>query len=238
MGFDVVHINLHKTFTTPHGGGGPGAGPVGVTEDLAPFLPVPLVERDGDRYFLDSDLPNSIGKVSTFYGNFGVVLRAYVYALMLGAEGMRRTSEMAVLNANYLTAKLDPYYDRPKQAQPMHEVVFSASRQKRENGVSALDVAKRLIDYGHHPPTIYFPLPNVAPESLLVEPTETESLEELDAFVDAMIRIAEEASEDPAQLHSAPHNTPVRRLDEARAARKPVLKWLPTGPGSAAQGDG
>ncbi len=225
MGFDVVHINLHKTFTTPHGGGGPGSGPVGVVEALLPYLPMPVVVKAGDRFHLDFDRPESIGKISTFYGNFGMVIRAYVYARMLGAEGMRRTSEMAVLNANYIAKKLDPYYDRPKNAQPMHEMVFSASRQKREHGVSALDIAKRLIDYGHHPPTIYFPLPNVAPETMLIEPTETESLEQLDEFVEAMVQIAKEAAEDPDRLHEAPHETPVRRLDEATAARRPVLRW-------------
>lgn len=224
MGFDVVHINLHKTFTTPHGGGGPGSGPVGVKDALLPYLPVPVVTQSGGRFGLDYDRPRSIGKVSTYYGNFGMVIRAYVYARMLGAEGMRRTSEMAVLNANYIASRLDGYYDRPKSAQPMHEMVFSASRQKRSNGVSALDIAKRLIDYGHHPPTIYFPLPRVAPEAMLIEPTETESLEQLDEFIDAMIQIAAEAEEDPDLLRLAPHHTPVRRLDEATAARTPVLR--------------
>lgn len=224
MGFDVVHINLHKTFTTPHGGGGPGSGPVGVKEALLPYLPVPVVKREGDRFGLDYDRPRSIGKVSTFFGNFGMVIRAYVYARMLGAEGMRRTSEMAVLNANYIASRLDGTFDRPKSAQPMHEMVFSASRQKKTSGVSALDIAKRLIDYGHHPPTIYFPLPRVAPEAMLIEPTETESLEQIDEFVEAMIRIADEAEKTPELLHSAPHHTPVRRLDEATAARKPVLR--------------
>ena len=229
MGFDVVHINLHKTFTTPHGGGGPGSGPVGVKDALLPYLPIPVVEEEGGHFRLDFDRPGSIGKISTFYGNFGMVIRAYVYARMLGAEGMRRTSEMAVLNANYIAKRLDAHYDRPKKAQPMHEMVFSASRQKREHGVSALDIAKRLIDYGHHPPTIYFPLPNVAPEAMLIEPTETESVEQVDDFVEAMIRIAAEAAEDADLLHEAPHDTPVRRLDEATAARKPVLRWKPEG---------
>ncbi len=224
MGFDVVHINLHKTFTTPHGGGGPGSGPVGVKEALLPYLPVPVVTKSGDRFGLDYDRPRTIGKVSTFYGNFGMVIRAYVYARMLGAEGMRRTSEMAVLNANYIASRLDGHYDRPKSAQPMHEMVFSASRQKKSSGVSALDIAKRLIDYGHHPPTIYFPLPRVAPEAMLIEPTETESLEQLDEYIEAMIRIALEAEENPGLIHEAPHHTPVRRMDEATAARKPVLR--------------
>lgn len=225
MGFDVVHINLHKTFTTPHGGGGPGSGPVGVTKALLPFLPLPVVAKKGDAFHLDFDRPASIGKVSSFYGNFGMLVRALVYAKMLGAEGMRRTSEMAVLNANYIAAKLHAHYDRPKNGQPMHEMVFSASRQKKANGISATDIAKRLIDFGIHPPTIYFPLPNVAPETMLIEPTETESLEQLDGFIDAMIRIAREAEENPALLKDAPHASPVRRLDEATAARKPILRW-------------
>ena len=227
MGFDVVHINLHKTFTTPHGGGGPGSGPVGVKAHLMPFLPLPVVARDGDTFHLDFDRPQSIGKVSSFYGNFGMVIRAYVYALMLGAEGMRRTSEMAVLNANYIVRKLEKVFDRPKSSQPMHEGVLSAAHLKKDHGVTALDVAKRLIDYGFHPPTIYFPLPKVCPEALLIEPTETESLEQLDAFIEAMAQIAKEAGEDPDLLKSAPHDTPVRRLDEATAARKPVLRWRP-----------
>ena len=225
MGFDVVHINLHKTFTTPHGGGGPGSGPVGVKELLIPYLPTPVVRKSGDDFELDYDRPDSIGKVSTYYGNFGMIIRAYVYSVMLGAEGMCRTSEMAVLNANYIAKKLDPFFDRPKKGQPMHEMVFSASRQKKAHGVNATDIAKRLIDYGIHPPTIYFPLPNVAPETMLIEPTETESLEEVNAFVETMMQIAKEAEENPDLLHEAPHDTPVRRLDEATAARKPVLKW-------------
>jgi glycine dehydrogenase subunit 2 len=225
MGFDVVHINLHKTFTTPHGGGGPGSGPVGVKKSLLPFLPTPVVTKVGDDFKLDFDRPQTIGKVSSFYGNFGMVLRAYVYALMLGAEGMKRTSEMAVLNANYIAKKLDPFFDRPKQAQPMHEMVYSASRQKKANGITATDIAKRLIDYGMHPPTIYFPLPNVAPETMLIEPTETESLEQVDEFIEIMITIAKEAAETPEILKEAPHETPVRRLDEATAARQPILRW-------------
>ena len=225
MGFDVVHINLHKTFTTPHGGGGPGSGPVGVKDILKPYLPTPLVVKEGETFRLDFDRPESIGKVSTFWGNFGMIVRAFVYAKMLGAEGMRQTSEMAVLNANYVTRKLEDVFDRPKQAQPMHEGVLSAARQKKTSGVGALDIAKRLIDYGIHPPTIYFPLPRVCPEALLIEPTETESLEELDAFIDTMRKIADEAETQPDLLKEAPHDTPVRRVDEATAARKPVLRW-------------
>jgi glycine dehydrogenase subunit 2 len=165
--------------------------------------------------------------VSTFWGNFGMIVRAFVYSKMLGAEGMRQTSEMAVLNANYVTRKLEDVFDRPKQAQPMHEGVLSAAKQKETSGVGALDIAKRLIDYGIHPPTIYFPLPRVCPEALLIEPTETESLEELDAFIDTMRKIADEAETQPYLLKEAPHDTPVRRVDEATAARKPVLRWHP-----------
>jgi glycine dehydrogenase subunit 2 len=227
MGFDVVHINLHKTFTTPHGGGGPGSGPVGVKDILKPYLPTPLVTNDGDGFRLDFDRPDSIGKVSTFWGNFGMVIRAFVYAKMLGAEGMRRTSEMAVLNANYVTRKLQDVFERPKAAQPMHEGVLSAIGQKKASGVGALDVAKRLIDYGIHPPTIYFPLPKVCPEALLIEPTETESIEQLDEFIDVMRKIAGEAESNPDVLKDAPHDTPVRRVDEATAARKPVLRYRP-----------
>ena len=227
MGFDVVHINLHKTFTTPHGGGGPGSGPVGVKDILKPYLPTPLVVKDGETFRLDFDRPESIGKVTTFWGNFGMIVRAFVYAKMLGAEGLRRTSEMAVLNANYIARKLEDVFDRPKQAQPMHESVLSAAKQKKAYGVGALDIAKRLIDYGIHPPTIYFPLPKVCPEAMLIEPTETESLEELNAFIEVMRKIAVEAELQPDLLKEAPHDTPVRRVDEATAARKPVLRWRP-----------
>jgi len=227
MGFDVVHINLHKTFTTPHGGGGPGSGPVGVKETLLPYLPIPIVTQDGDRFSLEYDRPESIGKISTFFGNFGMVLRAFVYARMLGAEGMRRTSEMAVLNANYIARRLEKTFERPRKAQPMHEMVLTAERHKKEHGVTALDIAKRLIDYGFHPPTIYFPVAKVCPESMLIEPTETENCEMLDRFCDAMLAISEEAAGNPDVLHNAPHETPVRRLDEATAARKPVLRWKP-----------
>ncbi|MDP6042329.1 MAG: aminomethyl-transferring glycine dehydrogenase subunit GcvPB, partial [Candidatus Latescibacteria bacterium] len=194
-------------------------------KDLMPFLPLPVVVVEGETFKLDFDRPESIGKVSSFYGNFGMVLRAFVYSKMLGAEGMQRTSEMAVLNANYIAQKLDSYYDRPKSGQAMHEMVFSASRQKKANGITATDIAKRLIDYGIHPPTIYFPLPNVAPETMLIEPTETESFDLVDAFVETMIQIAKESEENPELLKEAPHETPVRRLDEATAARKPILRW-------------
>ncbi len=225
MGFDVCHLNLHKTFSTPHGGGGPGAGPVGVVSGLVPFLPGPLVEKAaGGGYRLADAGPESIGRVRSFHGQFGVLVRAYAYILALGAEGLRQASLDAVLNANYLAKRLCGAYD-PSHAGPyMHEFVLSAKKQ-RELGVRALDIAKRLIDYGFHPPTIYFPL--IVEEALMVEPTETESLATLDAFADAMLAIAREAREQPELLHGAPHETPVGRLDEAGAARKPVLRWTP-----------
>jgi len=227
LGCDVLHFNLHKTFSTPHGGGGPGAGPVGVSKLLVPFLPVPTVGRradaaEGDGYYLDYDRPLSIGRVRSFYGNFGVMVRAYAYIRTLGAEGLREVSENAVINANYLLARLSSFYEVPYQRRCMHEAVFSAKRQ-RAHGVRALDVAKRLIDYGYHPPTIYFPL--IVDEALMIEPTETESLQTLDAFSQAMIEIAEETKKEPEVVQSAPHHTPVGRLDEVLAARKPNLRW-------------
>jgi glycine dehydrogenase subunit 2 len=222
LGGDVMHFNLHKTFTTPHGGGGPGAGPVGVKEHLARFLPSPLIVRRGQRYGLDEERPDSIGRVRSFFGNFGMLVRAYTYIRMLGPDGLRAVSENAVLNANYLLALLKEAYDLPYDRTCMHEFVLSARRQ-RGNGVRALDVAKRLIDYGYHPPTIYFPL--VVEEAMMVEPTETESKETLDAFAETMLRIAEEARETPDLLHEAPHRTPVRRLDEVGAARRPNIRY-------------
>jgi len=224
MGFDVVHLNLHKTFATPHGGGGPGAGPVGVSERLVPFLPVPLVMKDAvsGQYLLDADRPLSIGPVRSFYGNFGVLVRAYAYILRNGEEGLAAVSEAAVTNASYLRERLRPAYRIAYDAPSMHEFVITGTPQK-EAGCSTLDLAKRLIDYGYHPPTIYFPL--VVKEALMVEPTETETRETLDAFADAMLRIAEEARTSPELLHDAPHGTPVSRLDELRAARTPVLRW-------------
>ena len=223
MGFDVCHLNLHKTFATPHGGGGPGSGPVGVTPGLVPFLPSPLVEKTaGDKYRLVDAGPRSIGKVRSFHGQFGVLARAYAYILAMGAEGLRQASLDAVLNANYLAKRLSAAYDLSHAGPYMHEFVLSAKRQK-ELGIRALDIAKRLIDYGFHPPTIYFPL--IVEEALMVEPTETESLATLDEFVGTMLRIAGEAKEQPDLLHEAPHDTPVGRLDEAGAARKPVLRW-------------
>jgi glycine dehydrogenase subunit 2 len=222
LGFDVMHINLHKTFSQPHGGGGPGAGPIAVKEHLLPYLPSPHVVREDDVFAL-VDPPQSIGRLGAFQGNFGVLARAYAYIRSLGADGLRDVSEAAVLNANYVQSRLAGAYDLAHDRRCMHEVVFSASRQKKRNGVRALDVAKRLIDYGYHPPTIYFPL--VVEEALMVEPTESETKETLDAFCDAMLRIAEEAETSPDLLREAPHAAPLRRLDEATAARRPVLRW-------------
>lgn len=221
MGFDVVHLNLHKTMSTPHGGGGPGAGPVGVKRKLIPFLPAPNVVRKADgTYGLDYDYPQSIGRVKAFYGNFGILVRAYTYIRSLGAEGLRQVSENAVLNANYMMKRLAPYYDVPFNRPCKHEFVMSGRRQKKL-GVRTLDIAKRLLDFGYHPPTIYFPL-NVE-ECIMIEPTETESKETLDAFIDTMIQIAQEAEQNPELVQNAPYTTVVKRLDEAQAARKPVL---------------
>lgn len=222
-GFDVVHFNLHKTFSTPHGGGGPGSGPVGVTEELADFLPVPVVDYDGEKYYLKYDLPHSVGRVRSFYGNFGVVVKAYAYIRMLGPDGLRQVSENAVLNANYLMRKLLEYYDLPYDRHCKHEFVMRPGRIKEATGVKTLDIAKRLLDYGVHPPTVYFPL--IVDEALMIEPTETESREALDYFADAMCSIAKEAYEDPELVKTAPHTTVVGRLDEARAARQPVLVY-------------
>ncbi len=221
-GFDIVHINLHKTFAQPHGGGGPGGGPIAVAGPLEPFLPAPQVVRDGDRFLLDYDRPRSIGRVRGFTGPFAVFVRSYTYVRMYG-PALREMSEAAVLNANYVLARLKEAYELPFDRLCMHELVLSARRLKREHGVSALDVAKRLMDYGFHPPTIYFPL--VVPEALMIEPTETETKETLDAFCDAMLAIAREAAETPELLHEAPHMRPVGRLDEVRAARRPVLRY-------------
>ena len=223
MGFDVVHINLHKTFSQPHGGGGPGGGPIAVTTALEPFLPVPAVVRDGERFRLDYDRPNSIGKVRGFTGPFGVFVRSYAYIRAYG-PALREMSEAAVLNANYLLARLKDAYDLPFDRLCMHEFVLSARTLKREYGVSALDVAKRLMDFDIHPPTIYFPL--IVPEALMIEPTETEPKERLDEFVDAMLAIAHEAAADPETLHEAPHSRPVSRLDEVKAAKRAVVRYL------------
>jgi glycine dehydrogenase subunit 2 len=227
LGTDVLHLNLHKTFSTPHGGGGPGAGATAVTEELTPFLPIPVValrqEQGSDpRYYLDYERPLSIGRISGFYGNFGVMVKAYAYLRSLGAPGLRQVGENAVLNANYLLHQLKDHYllsyDRPC----LHECVFSGKNQAKL-GVHTLDIAKRLIDLGFHPPTVYFPL--IVDEALMIEPTETESLETLDAFISAMRQIAQEAETGPEIVTGAPRTTPVTRLDEVTAARKPNLKW-------------
>jgi len=225
QGFDVMHLNLHKTFTTPHGGGGPGAGAVGVRSHLAPFLPRPTVERAGGRFALDYDRPKSIGKMRAFYGNFGNLVRAYTYVRTMGASGLREASEMAVLNANYLLSRLRRYFDLPYDRVCKHEFVLSGRRQRDEYQVTTRDMAKRLLDYGFHSPTIYFPL--IVEEAIMIEPTETESLQTLDSFVDAMIAIAREAETDPDLVRTAPHETRVTRLDEVTAARKPNLRWRP-----------
>jgi glycine dehydrogenase subunit 2 len=221
MGIDVMHFNLHKTFSTPHGGGGPGAGPVGVTEQLIPYLPGPGVEHDGEGYRLEATREDSIGRMMAFHGNVGVMVRAYAYIRSLGPAGLRHASEMAVLNANYVRARLEGVYDLPYKSRSLHEVVFSD--KNLEGGCHTLDVAKRLIDYGYHPPTIYFPL--VVKGAIMIEPTETESQEVLDEFCDAMIAIAGESRDNPELLHQAPVRSRVRRLDETTAARKPKLKW-------------
>ncbi len=222
MGFDVVHLNLHKTFTGPHGGGGPGSGPVGVKKELIPFLPKPVLVKDENGFRFDEDRPQSIGRVKSFYGNFGINVRAYTYIRSMGPDGLKAVSENAVLNANYMLKKLAPYYEMPYDRICKHEFVLSAKRQKKL-GVRALDIAKRLLDFGYHPPTIYFPL-NVE-ECMMIEPTETESKETLDAFIEAMIQIAKEAEEEPEIVQEAPHTTVVKRLDETLAARNPILKY-------------
>jgi glycine dehydrogenase subunit 2 len=223
MGFDIVHINLHKTFSQPHGGGGPGGGPIAVRDTLEAFLPVPAVVRREDGGFgLDYDRPQTIGKVRGFTGPFGVFVRSYAFLRMWGPR-LREMSEVAVLNANYVLARLKDAYDLPFDRLCMHEFVVSARSLKKQHGCTALDVAKRLMDYGFHPPTIYFPL--IVPEALMVEPTETEAKETLDAFCDAMLAIAREAGEEPELLKEAPHHRPVKRLDEVRAAKHPVVKY-------------
>jgi glycine dehydrogenase subunit 2 len=230
MGFDVIHMNLHKTFSTPHGGGGPGAGAVGVAARLLPFLPIPLVGKEGERYrwLTEADVPQSIGRLSAFMGNAGVLLRAYIYMRLLGREGMRQVGEFATLNANYLLKRLqEAGFDAAyPQRRASHEFIITLKRQARELNVTAMDFAKRLLDYGFHAPTTYFPL--LVPECLLIEPTETESREVLDAFVTALSRIQQEAEQEPGRVTSAPHTMPVRRLDDVRAARQLDLTWKPT----------
>lgn len=223
MGFDCVHLNLHKTFTGPHGGGGPGSGPVGVKTDMIPFLPKPVLVKTADGYHFDGDRPQSIGRVKPYYGNFGINVRAYTYIRSMGPDGLKAVTENAVINANYMMRRLQPYYELPYDRHCKHEFVLSGSRQKKL-GVRTLDIAKRLLDFGYHPPTTYFPL-NVE-EGLMIEPTETESKETLDAFCDAMIQISKEAEETPEIVQEAPHTTVIKRLDETRAARHPVLRYV------------
>ena len=222
MGFDVVHLNLHKTFSTPHGGGGPGAGPVAVVDKLKDYLPTPVIDFDGEKYYKNYNLKNSIGSIKDFYGNFSIFVRAYAYILMMG-KNLKNASENAVLNANYLKEKLKKYYDLPYDEPCMHEFVLSGERQKHENGVSTLNIAKALMDSDTHPPTVYFPL--IVHEAIMVEPTESETKEKLDEFIDNMIQIANESKLNPEKVLSAPHSTPVKKIDEVTAARHPDLKF-------------
>lgn len=224
FGIDVMHLNLHKTFSTPHGGGGPGAGPVAVKKDMEPFLPTPRLRRSGEAWTWDYDRPGSIGRVRAFYGNFGVLVRALAYIMAHGGPGLRRATVDAVLNANYIRKKIEAHFDLPFKAPSMHECVFSDSRQAKK-GVRTGDIAKRLIDYGFHPYTVSFPL--IVPGALMIEPTETESKRELDLFIDALISIAQEVEEDPQMVLKAPYLTRTSRVDEVGAARKPVLRWKP-----------
>ena len=219
MGFDVVHLNLHKTFAAPHGGGGPGSGPVGVKKDLIPFLPVPVVEKVNDEYILDYDRELSIGKIKNFYGNFGVIVKSYAYVLTMGRDGLKKASQMAVLNANYLKENLKDTFKLPIDQICKHEFVLRGPHEE----YNTMDIAKRMLDYGYHPPTVYFPL--IIREAMMIEPTETESLEMLDQFIDAMKTIAKEGKENPELLTSAPHNTIVSRVDDARSVKKPILTW-------------
>ncbi len=224
FGVDVLHINLHKTFTTPHGGGGPGSGPVAVKRILEPFLPYPVVGRKSEGYFFDYDRPQSIGKIKAYNGQFGMHVRALCYILANGPEGLKQVSEVAVLNANYIRAKLKEAYALAYESPSLHEVVFSDRIQARKD-IHVWDIGKRLMDYGFHPPTVHFPL--IVPGAIMIEPTETESKQELDAFINAMLAIAKEAEENPELVKSAPHTTRIGRIDEAAAARKPVLRWKP-----------
>jgi glycine dehydrogenase subunit 2 len=225
MGMDVVHVNLHKTFSTPHGGGGPGSGPVAVTAALEPYLPLPLVgQREDGTFALEYDRPQSIGRVKGFLGNIGVVVRAYAYLIRMGAEGLTQASEDAVLNANYLRVRLREFFPAAFDRPCMHEFVISA-KDRAESGGTAMNIAKRILDFGMHAPTVYFPL--IVPEALMVEPTETEDLQTLDAFLDVMREIDRELRETPDMVRLAPHTTPVRRPDETGAARHPVLRWRP-----------
>jgi glycine dehydrogenase subunit 2 len=224
FGMDVMHLNLHKTFSTPHGGGGPGSGPVAVKKHLEPFLPLPRLKAGSSGLTFDYDRPRAIGRVKAFYGNFGVIVRALAYIMAHGGEGLRNATMDAVLNANYIRKKLEGYYELPHSAPSMHECVFSDARQAKQ-GVKTMDIAKRLIDYGFHPYTVSFPL--IVHGALMIEPTETESKRELDLFVEALIAIAKEVEEDPEIVLKAPHGTRTGRVDEVTAARKPVLRWKP-----------
>jgi glycine dehydrogenase subunit 2 len=226
MGFDIVHINTHKTFATPHGGGGPGAGPVGVAAELEPYLPVPVVERDeaSGAFRLQTDRPRSIGRMHGFHGNIGILVRAYAYVFLHGGDGLKEVAERAVLNANYLASLVTGAFPLAyPEGRPMHEFVSTATTLRDRTGIRAMDVAKRVIDLGFHPSTVYFPL--VVEEAMMVEPTETETKESLDAFAEALLQAAREAETEPDLLHDAPRTTPVRRLDEARAARHLKLRW-------------
>jgi glycine dehydrogenase subunit 2 len=225
MGFDVMHLNLHKSFSTPHGGGGPGTGPVAVNEKLIDFLPNPQISFDGKNYFLDDQNVDSMGRIHSFYGNFALLLRAYVYIRMVGAKGFRDIAEHAIINANYLYARLKDRYELGYPSQMMHEFVLSAEKQKLRGG-KAMDIAKRLLDFGVHPPTVYFPI--IVKEAMMIEPTESESREMLDFFADAMIQIDTEITEDAERLHQSPLTTPVRRLDEVTAARNLDINWYKT----------
>jgi glycine dehydrogenase subunit 2 len=222
MGFDIVHLNLHKTFSTPHGGGGPGSGPIGVKKKLERFLPVPRIVKHKDKYGFDYDVSQSIGKIKAHYGNFSVLLKAYIYILLMGSDGLKESSEIAVLNANYMKKKIvdSKKYDMPYKELRKHEFVVSCEHLLNKKGVRALDVAKRLLDYGLHPPTIYFPL--IVKEALMIEPTESESKKTLDEYIDVLIRIADE---DPKIVKNAPNNTAVKRVDEAGAIKNQILTW-------------
>lgn len=225
MDFDIIHYNIHKTLSTPHGGGGPGSGPVGVKKFLEPYLPKPLVKKKDGQFYLDYELPKSIGRVRNFYGNFNVIVKAYAYIRTMGPQGLRQVSEDALLNANYLMKCLKEDYFLPYDRFCMHEFVLSGTKQKEEQGVTTMEIAKRLLDYGHYAPTVYFPL--IVEEALMIEPTETESRESLDEFISSMKEIAREIEEDPEMVKGAPHEAAVRRLDETQAARKPNLRWRP-----------
>ncbi|MFA5478720.1 MAG: aminomethyl-transferring glycine dehydrogenase subunit GcvPB [Candidatus Muiribacteriota bacterium] len=224
MGFDIVHMNLHKTFSTPHGGGGPGSGPVTVKKRLAEYLPVPVVEKKEHNYFLNFDKPDSIGRIHSYYGNFQVLVKAYSYIRMLGREGLKKSSEMAVLNANFMAARLKEHYYLPYDRICMHEFVLSAKKIKKDTGVSAMDIAKRLLDYGYHAPTMYFPL--IVEEALMIEPTETETVENLEKFCDVLIKIKQECYDNHELLHQAPVSTPIRRTDDVKAARQPKFNFF------------